>query len=206
LLVKDLSPEAGDKDDRLILTAAHLFEGHRDDSRVAYCDPGPEPAPTQGDQAAKHCGVLRRRVPLQRIPTIAVDAAVIKPPQGLDCVNESALGPVRGIRDLWTADDKEDVAVSKIGAQTHETTGTLKPVAADNRVKDLRVRYSMGWWAYGNGGVFAEKGDSGAIVVDSQRNAIGMLVAVEHDGSGAGAFVHGINQIFEALDIALYDA
>ena len=98
--------------------------------------------------------------------------------------------------------------VSKTGAQTRETTGTLKPVAADNRVKDSRVRYSMGWWAYGDNGTFAEQGDSGAIVVDEERNAIGMLVAIEHDGADdgpLGAFVHGISQIFEALDIALYD-
>ncbi len=185
-----------------------MFDGHEDDARVAYCDPGPEPAPTQGDQAAKHCGVLRRRVPLARIPTIAVDAAVVKPPDGLACENDSAGGYVRGIRDLWTADDNENIAVSKIGAQTGETQGTLKPVAADLRVKDLRVRYSMGWWAEGNGGVFAEPGDSGAIVVDEARNAIGMLVAVSTNSAGdrpSGAFVHGIKQIFEALDVVLYE-
>ena len=146
-------------------------------------------------------------MPLARIPTIAVDAAVIKPPDGLACENASAGGDVRGIRDLWTADDNENIAVSKIGAQTGETQGTLKPVAADLRVKDLRVRYSMGWWAEGNGGVFAEPGDSGAIVVDEARKAIGMLVAVSTNSGGdrlAGAFVHGIKQIFEALDIALF--
>lgn len=105
-------------------------------------------------------------------------------------------------------DDAQDVSVSKLGAQTRETTGTLKPVAADNRVKDLKVRYSMGWWAYGDGFAFAERGDSGAIVIDDERKAVGMLVAVEHDGTGeepAGAYVHGIKQIFEALDIALPD-
>jgi hypothetical protein len=202
-----LAPESGDTDDRLILTAAHLFDGHKDDARVAYCDPGVEPAPTQGDHATKHCGVLRRRVPLARIPTIAVDAAVIKPPESLACENESAGGCVRGTRDLWTVDDNESIAVSKIGAQSGETRGALKPVAADNRVKDLRVRYSMGWWAYGEDGIFAARGDSGAIVVDDERRAVGMLVAVEHEGDGdgpPGAFVHGINQIFEALDIELF--
>jgi hypothetical protein len=81
-------------------------------------------------------------------------------------------------------------------------------VAADLRVKDLRVRYSMGWWAEGDGGVFAAPGDSGAIVVDEARNAIGMLVAVStHSGADRppSAFVHGIKQIFEALDLALYE-
>jgi hypothetical protein len=152
--------------------------------------------------------VLRRRVPLARIPTIAVDAAVIKPPDGLACESDSARGYVRGIRDLWTADESENIAVSKIGAQTGETQGTLKPVTADLRVKDLRVRYSMGWWVEGKGGVFAEPGDSGAIVIDDARNAIGMLVAVSTNSAGdrpSGAFVHGIKQIFEALDIALYE-
>lgn len=87
--------------------------------------------------------------------------------------------------------------------------GTLKPVAADNRVKDLSVRYSEGWWAYGHERAFAEPGDSGAIVVDERRRAVGMLVAVEHDGKDdsepAGAFVHGIKQIFKALEIAPYE-
>jgi len=134
-----------------------------------------------------------------------VDAAVIKPPEGLGAQNESAGGVVRDVRDLWTVDDKETVTVGKIGAQTAETHGTLKPAAVDLRVHDLRVRYSMGWWAEGdNGAVFAEPGDSGAIVVDDARNAIGMLVAVGTNGDGSsGAFVHGIRQIFEALDIEL---
>jgi hypothetical protein len=117
-------------------------------------------------------------------------------------------GPIRGIQDLWVVDDRLDVAVRKLGAQTHETDGTLKPVAADNRVKDLSVRYSEGWWAYGDGCTFAQPGDSGAIVIDENRNAVGMLVAIEHDGTEggepAGAFVHGIKQIFKALEIAPY--
>jgi len=113
------------------------------------------------------------------------------------------------MQDLWIADDKLNVAVRKLGAQTRETTGALKPVAADNRVKDLSVRYSEGWWAYGDGGAFAEPGDSGAIVIDEEHKAVGMLVAVEHDGTDGdeppGAFVHGIKQIFRALEIAPYE-
>ena len=63
----------------------------------------------------------------------------------------------------------------------------------------------MGWWAYGKWRCIRRTGDSGAIVVDDMQNAVGMLVAVEHDGIEAGAFVHGIKQILEALDIALYE-
>jgi hypothetical protein len=205
LLVRDLTPEAGDEDDRLILTAAHLFDSHDDDARVAHCPPGPEPGPTPGGPAAKHCGVLRRRVPLHRIPTIAVDAAVIKPPQGLQCSNETDGHGITGTRDLLTEHDESTVPISKLGAQTQQTTGHLKPVTADLRIEDQKVRYSMGWWAYGDQEKFADRGDSGAVVIDRARKVVGMLVAVEHDGPAAGAFVHGIRQILEALDIALYE-
>jgi hypothetical protein len=94
--------------------------------------------------------------------------------------------------------------VSKLGAQTQETTGHLKPVSADLRIEQQKVTYSMGWWAYGENEQFADRGDSGAIVLDDARKVIGMLVAVEHDGEAAGAFVHGIAQIFGALDIELH--
>ncbi len=40
-------------------------------------------------------------------------------------------------------------------------------------------------------------------MLDDERQAIGMLVAVEHDGHDAAAFVHGIEQILRALDIEL---
>jgi hypothetical protein len=84
------------------------------------------------------------------------------------------------------------------------TSGQLMPVAADHYMEDVRTRYASGRWVYGNDGTaFAAPGDSGAIVVDETRQVVGMVVAIDHPGDGAAAFVHGIKQIFAALQIAL---
>jgi hypothetical protein len=198
LVVRDLRPEADDADNRLILTAAHLLEDRPDGTQMLYTPPGPEPQSTDG----RFCGSIRRRVPLYNLPTIGVDAAVVKPAQNLDCRNQLGCGMVNGIRDLWIVDDQsQGIAVKKHGAQTQVTSGELMPVAADLFVEDVKTRYNAGWWVYGdNGSEFATRGDSGAIVVDSDRRVVGMLVAVDRRGA---AFVHGIKQIFTALDIEL---
>jgi hypothetical protein len=74
-------------------------------------------------------------------------------------------------------------------------------------MKDMGARYSNGWWVSGNDGPFADKGDSGAIVVDDARRIVGMVVAIEHavedGGPHPAAFVHGIKEIFAALKVAL---
>jgi len=188
-------------DDRLILTAAHLFDGAPDGASVLSALAGPEPSSADG----QYCGTLRRRVPLHHLPSIGVDAAVIKPHPGIECVNHMDCGTPTGIRDLWVVENQsESIAVRKYGAQTRMTGGQLMPVAADHYMEDVRARYSAGWWVDGNDGMgFAAKGDSGAIVVDDARQVVGMVVAVEHADAGAAAFVHGIKQVFAALQIAL---
>lgn len=201
LLVRDLAPEPDDEDDRLILTAAHLLDGLPEGTRVSFAPPGPEPSSAGG----LSCGTVRRRVPLNRLPAIAVDAAVIKPDPGLKCSNEMDCGAPTGIRDLWVVEpESAAVAVRKQGAQTLETAGWLVPIPADHKMQDVKARYTQGWWVYGeDGAAFAGRGDSGSIVIDDGRKVIGMLVAIEYDGPGAAAFVHGIKQVFSALDIAL---
>jgi hypothetical protein len=201
LVVRDLIPEDRDEDDCLILTAAHLFEGLEDGASVLFAPPGPEPKSTGGQL----CGTIRRRVPLRHLPSIDVDAAVIKPPAGFECGNHLQCGMPNGIRDLWVVDDdSEPIPVRKHGAQTRLTSGELLPVAAAHRMRDVRTRYGSGWWVYGtHGASFASRGDSGSIVVDSARQVVGMVVAVESEEKGAAAFVHGIKQIFAALQIAL---
>jgi hypothetical protein len=109
-----------------------------------------------------------------------------------------------GIRDLWVVENQaESIDVCKHGAQTQLTRGDLMPAAADHFMEDVRARYTSGWWAYGIDGAFAAPGDSGAIVVDDERRVVGMVVAVDRPGEDAAAFVHGIRQIFTALEIAL---
>jgi len=201
LLVRDLIPQEEDEDDLLILTAAHVLIQVEDGADVLSAPPGPEPSSTNGS----YCGRVRRRVPLVNLPAISVDAAVIKPPPRLECANQLACGTPNGIRDLWRVDDdSEPIPVRKHGAQTQLTHGELLPVAADLRIKDVNTQYRDGWWVDGRDGrEFASQGDSGAIVVDEQRRVVGMVVALEHPAQGAATFVHGIKQIFTALQIEL---
>lgn len=141
-------------------------------------------------------------MPLSHLPKIEVDAAVVKPPSDFECSNDLECGSPRSTRDLWVARDA--VQVRKHGAQTGLTSGELMPIAADHYMKDVRTRYSSGWWVHGTGGTsFASRGDSGAIVVDDTCQVVGMVIAVESTDADAATFVHGINQIFAALQIAL---
>ena len=202
MVVRDLAPEATDEDDLLVLTAAHLVAGFEAGTSMLVCPEGPAPGIAEG----QYCGTLRRKVPMQNLPHIAVDAAVIKPPPDFPWTNVVDGGSISGIHDVWAGEDGEDfISVRKHGAQTGLTTGQLWPVDADHFVHDVRARYTCGWWAYGdNGALFATGGDSGAIVVDDQRRAVGMAVAIEHaDGASAGTFVHGIKQVLRALEVEL---
>jgi hypothetical protein len=199
-VVRDLAPEDGDEDDRLILTAAHLVDGAADGAPVLYAPPGLEPSVADG----VYCGTIRRRVPLYHVPFIAVDAAVIKPRLRLQCSNEMGFGAPTGVRDIGAEDQSDFIPVRKDGAQTGMTSGELLPVSATHHMEDVQARYTCGWWADGTGGaLFAARGDSGAIVVDDARQVVGMVVALEHPGPGASAFVHGIKQVFQALQIDL---
>lgn len=200
-MVRDLTPQDDDEDDFLLLTAAHVFSQVENGAPVLYAPAGPEPANGGG----QHCGCIRRRVPLTNLPNISVDAAVIKPPRDFPCRNEPACGAPTGIRDLWVVDDEEEpIPVSKHGACTGYTTGELLAIAATLRIEHHKAEYTAGWMAYGNDGTpFAARGDSGAIVLDDQRRVVGMVVAVEGPEPGAGAFVHGVRQIFKALQVEL---
>lgn len=201
LLVEDQIPREEDTDRRLILTAAHLLKDVPDGATVSFAPPGPEPASTSGQQ----CGVVRRRVPLNFLLSIAVDAAVIKPYADIQCGNEMACGPLNGIKDLWRLEEGETITVRKQGARTFETSGELMPVQADHYMDGVQARYSMGWWAYGDSNTpFAAKGDSGSIVVNEDRNAVGMVVAIDRDDErGGDGFVHGIKQVLSALQVTL---
>jgi hypothetical protein len=196
-------PEPEDEDCRLILTAAHLFSDVDDGVSVLFGLAGPEPNSTDN---AQYCGTIRRRVPLHHLPSIGVDAAVVKPRRGLDCRNQMECGAPTGIRDLNVLDDPSDqsrpVSVRKHGAQTGLTAGELLPVVADVYMENVRARYTSGWWAYGDDGTaFVDGGDSGAIVLDEGRRIVGMVVGV--DSAGNAAYIHGIKQLFAALQIAL---
>ncbi len=186
-----------------MLTAAHLFRDIPDGATVSFAPPGPEPLSTDGQDF----GVLRRRVPLVFLPSIAVDAAVIKPYTEIECNNTMGCGALNGVRDLLLKSEHDNaIPVRKHGASTQETTGELLSIQSDHYMEDVEVRYSTGWWTYGSDGIpFAARGDSGSIVVDEQRNIVGMVVAVnrEEGDRDGDCFVHAIKPILSALQVRL---
>lgn len=156
----------------------------------------------------QHFGEVRRRVPLVYLPSIAVDAAVIKPLPEVKCSNLMSCGTPTGVRDLLPQSERDSVIpVRKHGASTGETTGDLLSVLADHYVEDVEARYSTGWWVYTRSDVppFAAKGDSGSIVVDEEHNVVGMVVAIkrEDEDTGGDGFVHAIKPILSALKVRL---
>jgi len=200
LVVRDLVPLDEDEDDRLILTAAHLVSEIDDGAPMLWSQSGPRPG-----LAGSPCGTVRRRVPLYNLPFIAVDAAVIKPYTNVLCANAMDSGTTNGIRDLFVLGEHEKetvLTVTKHGAESLVTSGELLPFPSDLKLKNVNTRYTAGWDVYvEDGEPFAKRGDSGSVVVDEHRAVIGMLVAV--DEADGRAFVHGIKQIFRALDISL---
>ncbi|MGC9222173.1 MAG: hypothetical protein ACP5H2_12690 [Solirubrobacteraceae bacterium] len=115
-------------------------------------------------------------------------------------------GAPNGIRDLWIRSEHEPenstIRVQKQGAQSGVTQGELMPVPADLAIAGMVAAYTGGWWVYKqDGSRFADRGDSGAFVVDADRRVVGMLVAIDPD-LGA-AYVHGVKQIFKALQVEL---
>lgn len=141
-------------------------------------------------------------------PSIAVDAAVIKPLPDVECSGALCGTTPAGVRDLLLQSEHDSVIrVRKHGASTGETTGDLMPVLADHYVEDVEARYSTGWWAYStsDGPPFAAKGDSGSIVIDEQHNLVGMVVAIkrEDENTGGDSFVHAIKPILSALKVRL---
>jgi hypothetical protein len=197
-LVEDLIPEPGDYDQRLVLTAAHLFKEIPDGATASFTPPGPEPSSTDGQDF----GTVRRRVPLEFVYEIVVDAAVIKPYTDVECCNTMGCGEPAGVRDLLVRSEQDStIPVTKLGASTQETSGELLSIQSVQYMDDVEARYSTGWWTYGPTGTpFAAKGDSGSVVVDEQRNVVGMVVAVNKSDD---CFVHAIKPILSALKVRL---
>ena len=141
----------------------------------------------------------------------SVDAAIIKAEPGLRWEFDNGIDgrPPTALRDLFYPAPADLVAVKKFGAASGLTRGYLDPVAADHHVWDVPVRYTCGWFCYGEDCQFARQGDSGAVVLDENHEVIGMAVAIEapqiEDDPSVGCFMHGIRQIFSALAVALID-
>lgn len=167
-----------------------------------------QPSPRDGGTEAERIGGLARFVPIHesdRAENLA-DAALALLDAGIEAELEiCSIGRVRG-----TAPNSSDRKVAKHGRTTGLTFGVIDDLSVDvvvplsrsdlNRVarfvRQIRIRPT------GQMTVFAQAGDSGALVVSRDGNhAIGLLFACPDNGSYA--YANPIERVLELLDAEL---
>ncbi|MHB1126066.1 MAG: chymotrypsin family serine protease [Bacillota bacterium] len=180
----------------LILSNNHILanvtNGH--DNRSAIRDPILQPGAEDGGQLSDTIGYLERFVPLNYGSTASnlVDAAVARPIDPSQ-INERifGLGIPQGI-----IDPKVGQLVYKSGRGTGVTRGWLRVVHTT-----IRMEYADGLWAWLTDQVVTSKmagpGDSGSLLLDSNRRAIGLLAG----GSQQAVIYSLIGHVFRLLQV-----
>jgi hypothetical protein len=161
----------------LMLSNNHVLA---DENRAKPGDAILQPGKDDGGSASSHkAGAFFRAVDLKQIGANPVDAAVATLEPGVDYDAESldGLGTLIGVGDALLATGD----VSKIGRTTGATTGRITAF----ELADLVFAFGIGQIRFDNqreiegAGVapFSERGDSGALIVDADRRAVGLLFA-----------------------------
>jgi len=179
--------------DTLILSNNHVLAN---ENRGVEGDPILQPGRFDGGKEDKD--VIARLVSFVKVheaETNTVDAALAMPFDARDVTPEILnIGRVRGTR---AADLEEKVL--KSGRTTRVTNGVVQDLSAT-----LRVGYSQGSFLFtdqmivqGDKGSFSAGGDSGALIMDYQGNAVGLLFA----GSPFFTVANKIENVQNALNV-----
>ncbi|HYM40623.1 MAG TPA: hypothetical protein VEY12_10890 [Thermoplasmata archaeon] len=179
--------------DTLILSNNHVLAN---ENRGVEGDPILQPGRYDGGKEDRDViARLASFVKVQAEETNTVDAALALPYDARDVTPEILnIGRVRGTR----AADLEE-KVMKSGRTTRVTNGVVRDVSAT-----LRVGYSAGSFLFtdqmiiqGDKGSFSAGGDSGALIMDYQGNAVGLLFA----GSPFFTVANKVANVQTALDV-----
>jgi len=155
-----------------------------------------------GTAPADRVAVLGGFVRLYRGRRNVVDAAAAELLEGVtaDWAKLTGLGSLAGVGDV-VADVGAEVA--KIGRTTGLTRGRVTAFAMDNVVVDYdmgRLRFDDQIEIEGSGdGPFSDGGDSGALIVDGERRAVGLLFAGTDSGGADGKGLTYANPIHTVL-------
>lgn len=117
------------------------------------------------------------------------------------------LGALNGENDVANLDD--GAALFKVGRTTGQTKGRLTAFEIDN----VQVEYDIGVLQFDNQieiegtgtRAFSDSGDSGSLIVDAERNAIGLLFAGGDEGGSNGKGLTYANPIRTVLDALKVD-
>lgn len=186
-------------EERLILSNNHVLA---DENRASIGDRILQPGRHDGGLLPLDLvGFLLRFVPLSLTGRNRVDAAVARLATGVDVEGSllHGLGSLRGIREEPI---EEGDVVLKLGRTTGLTRGRIRAFEVDQ----LRVRYEMGTLIFDHQieieplgpGPFSLAGDSGALIVDEELRAVGLLFAGNDQDA---TYAHPIQEVLSALEI-----
>lgn len=192
---------AEDECEDLILSNNHVLA---DENSAASGDTIIQPGYSDGGRAPRDkVGELRKFVRLKRKGANFVDAAAAAMRGGIEYYYNwlEGLGEIKGVR----ADDIEPGdRVAKVGRTTGMTHGEITAVEVD----DLVVGYDMGDLTFddqieiapADAKPFSLGGDSGSLIVDMERRAVGLLFA---GNDKSATFANPIQAVLDGLDVDL---
>ncbi|WP_321867134.1 chymotrypsin family serine protease [Paraburkholderia tropica] len=168
-----------------------------------------QPGPSDGGKV-NHDRVagMARFIPLVGSPN-TVDCAIAEIDPGVDYDPRNI--PNLGLFSGGVASSVEDgIRLKKFGAASGLTNGRVTAF----EVNDIVVGYSIGNLRFNeqievegaNGGPFAKRGDSGSLVVDGDRLAVGLVFATSNVGGTNGkglTYVNPIRPVLDALNVDL---
>jgi hypothetical protein len=152
---------------------------------------------------------LARFIRLKKTGANFVDAAVAEVGEGIasDLTKITGLGKLAGLGPEFL---DEGAAVAKVGRTTGRTRGKVTAFELDNIV----VGYDIGDLRFDNqieiegsgSGPFSQGGDSGSVIVDSEKLAVGLLFAGGDSGGSNGKglpYANPIHAVLIALKVQL---
>jgi len=188
--------------DRLLLSNNHVLA---DENRASAGDEILQPGPADlGTSPQDRVATLSSFIALSNSHKNRVDAALALLDKGVpfDDGALTGLGTLRGIRTTPLEDD--ETTVFKIGRTTGVTRGRISAFEVD----DVAVSFDMGVIVFDGqieiealeGTPFSLGGDSGALVVDEDLRALGLLFA----GNDVDiTYANPIGEVFQALGARL---
>ena len=191
----------------LILSNNHVLAN---ENRARKGDPIVQPgAFDAGAVPGEKVGELFKFVRLKREGANLVDAAVatIDPEIEFDHRTLTGLGELAGLGDAVLMEKNE---VHKIGRSTGATTGRVLAFELD----EVIVQFDIGLLRFDNqveiegteDGPFSEGGDSGSLIVDAGRRAVGLLFAGSDQGGARGmglTYANPLRAVLDALKVDL---
>lgn len=191
-----------------MLSNNHVIAGENATKKgSALVQPGTLDGGTKKDDTV---GELWKVIKLKKTGSNAVDAAVGAIYSDIDYDEDKigTLGNLSGVGDAALL--PQGAFVYKVGRTTGQTKGRIKAFDIDN----VLVQYDAGVMRFDNqleiegtgNKPFSKSGDSGSLVVDSGRKAIGLLFAGGNQGGSNGkglTFANPIETVLDDLDVDL---